>query len=87
MNSKSDSDCAYLERVSVSRRVLRFYRLAVETNLFGDWVVVREWGRIGRPARSKDEWFASLTDARAALMRRRRAKERRGYTSAPYEGA
>ncbi len=29
----------------------RFYALSVQPTLFGDWVLVREWGRIGAGGR------------------------------------
>jgi len=29
---------------------LRFYAIAVTPSLLGSWAMVREWGRIGRPA-------------------------------------
>ena len=59
--------------------MVRFYRLSVVETLFGEWAMVREWGRIGCPARGKDEWFTSSDDAQAALERQLRIKERRGY--------
>ena len=38
---------AYLEKVEPKQRMLRFYALHVAPTLFGDWALVREWGRIG----------------------------------------
>ena len=38
-----------LERHNSARRMHRYYRLTVERNLFGEWSLVREWGRIGQP--------------------------------------
>ena len=37
----------YLERRVPEGTVSRYYRIAVWPTLFGSWVVVREWGRIG----------------------------------------
>jgi predicted DNA-binding WGR domain protein len=57
----------------------RFYRLDVQPDLFGFWLLVREWGRIGRPGRTRVVSFATIDEAHDALQRQRRAKERRGY--------
>ena len=37
----------HLERRDPARNMKRFYRLAVERDLFGTVLLVREWGRIG----------------------------------------
>ena len=34
----------YLLRVDPSRNIRRFYKLFLAPSLFGDWVLVREWG-------------------------------------------
>lgn len=38
----------YLERIDHARNMARYYRLSVVKTLFGEWAMVREWGRIGR---------------------------------------
>ena len=35
-------------RIDADKNMARFYRLAVERDLFGMWCFIREWGRIGR---------------------------------------
>jgi hypothetical protein len=39
----------WLERRDPARNVARFYAITVAPTLFGPWVLVREWGRIGQP--------------------------------------
>lgn len=39
---------AYLERIDPAENCMRFYRFELFRNLFGDWQLDREWGRIGR---------------------------------------
>jgi predicted DNA-binding WGR domain protein len=39
---------AHLECVDPSENCLRFYKLSAFENMFGDWQLDREWGRIGR---------------------------------------
>ncbi|MFT4150835.1 MAG: WGR domain-containing protein [Paracoccaceae bacterium] len=63
----------------------RFYRVAVEYNLFGEYSVSREWGRRGaggRRGRERLSWFSNLRDACIAAERWRRRAERRGYRQA-----
>lgn len=57
----------------------RFYRVAVEDNLFGEYSVSREWGARGRQGREVLVWFSNLRDACLAAERWRRRAERRGY--------
>ena len=73
---------AYLERVDPARNMLRFYAIRIAPTLFGEWAVVREWGRIGSPGRERQSWFASAGEAVAAGLQARREKERRGYRGA-----
>jgi predicted DNA-binding WGR domain protein len=57
----------------------RYYCLTVERNLFGEWSLIRSWGRTGRPSRMTSELHATQQDARTALSRKEREKRRRGY--------
>jgi predicted DNA-binding WGR domain protein len=36
-----------LRRVDPLKNMRRFYRLDVQPDLFGQWCLIREWGRIG----------------------------------------
>jgi predicted DNA-binding WGR domain protein len=60
----------------------RFYALKIERSLFGDFLLVRMWGRIGTRGRARSDWFASAETAEDALHRLLRSKERRGYVQA-----
>jgi predicted DNA-binding WGR domain protein len=68
-----------LYRVDQSRNMRRFYRLEVQRDLFGFWLFIREWGRIGRSGQTRVASFAGIEDAHAALDCVRQKKERRGY--------
>jgi predicted DNA-binding WGR domain protein len=68
-----------LSRVDPLHNMRRFYRLDVQPDMFGFRLLVREWGRIGRPGRTRVVSFATSAGAHSALQRQRRAKERRGY--------
>jgi predicted DNA-binding WGR domain protein len=52
-----------LERHNPARRMHRYYRLTVERNLFGEWSLVREWGRIGQPSWRMIDLHATEQDA------------------------
>ena len=69
----------YLERHQPARRMHRYYRLSVERNLFGEWSLIREWGRIGKPSRRMIDLHATEQDAQAAMQRKGHEKRRRGY--------
>lgn len=56
-----------------------FYRLEIVGNLFGEFSVVREWGRMGGRAREQVDLFEGLLEASRAADRLRRARLRRGY--------
>ena len=46
----------------------RFYRMAVMPNLFGEWTLYREWGRIGQGGQVRMDWFEGENQAVAALV-------------------
>lgn len=57
----------------------RFYALGVEMTLFGEFALVREWGRIGCLGQRRSVIYPTQADAEAALAKLRHVKERRGY--------
>lgn len=69
----------YLERIDRAKNMARYYRLSVVETLFGDWAVVREWGRIGRGGQSREEWCESREEAATLLEEHRATRARRGY--------
>lgn len=71
-----------LYRIDSAKRMHRFYRLDVQCDLFGQWCLMREWGRIGSTGQTRSRPFSTEPQAHAALQRQRRVKERRGYGEA-----
>lgn len=69
----------YLTRVDPSRNMARFYALSVQPTLFGEWALVREWGRIGSPGRVLSQAFPSPAEAEAARDRWQSQKTHNGY--------
>ena len=69
----------YLERIDRAKNMARYYRLSVSETLFGEWAMVREWGRIGRRGQSCEHWCSSKADAMNLLSSKHAERVRRGY--------
>lgn len=72
-----------LYRIDPARRMWRFYIMDVQPDLFGQWSLIREWGRIGSPGQMRIATCPNEDEARARLARHLDIKERRGYCPAP----
>ena len=70
---------AYLVRIDAPANAFRFYALSVAPTLFGDWSLIREWGRIGSGGRLRIDQFDDEAAAHRALADLVRAKRKRGY--------
>ena len=57
----------------------------MQPTLFGEWSVVREWGRIGHPGTVRIDSFATEAEAAAEFSRKSREKLRRGYVIRPHQ--
>jgi len=71
-----------LRRIDEARNMRRFYRLAIEADLFGGFLLLRQFGRIGACGRVMAERFEDGALAAAALDRQAERKRRRGYIGA-----
>ena len=69
----------YLERHDITKNMHRFYRLWVMPTLFGDWALIREWGRVGSPGTVREYWYGDREAAEAEGEKLHREKRRRGY--------
>lgn len=74
---------SYLEKRDPMKNLARFYSLVVLPTLFGEWVLQREWGRIGQAGKVRTLHFPSQEDAMRALLKLEAAKKRRGYWLRP----
>ena len=72
-----------LTRSDPLKNVHRFYALQVEPTLFGEWVLIAEWGRVGCPGTVQQAVFQSLSLAEDALAKRQTVKISRGYQQSP----
>jgi predicted DNA-binding WGR domain protein len=66
--------------VEPGERKYRFYKLFIAPSLFGEWMLVREWGRIDSPGRVMTSRFETPGMAMIAMQELVREKLRRGYT-------
>lgn len=67
-------------RSDPARKAHRFYVVQLAPTLFGEWTVLREWGRIGSPGTVRSTSFASEQDAQQTEEEIVRRRLRRGYT-------
>jgi predicted DNA-binding WGR domain protein len=57
---------AFLTRIDPARNIDRFYIVDVTPTLFGEWALVREWGRRGSPGTMRLSSYQRRTDAETA---------------------
>ncbi|WP_299376510.1 WGR domain-containing protein [uncultured Tateyamaria sp.] len=69
----------YLTKIAPELGQFRFYRMDIVRGLFGDWGLVREWGRIGSSGQSRTDWFDTESDAKDARFDLHMKKAKRGY--------
>ena len=59
----------FLTRTDPMRNINRFYVIDVTPTLFGEWAVLREWGRRGSPGTLRLDSYQSRNDAEASEQR------------------
>lgn len=69
----------YLTKTDPSKNQHRFYALHIMPDLFGNWSLVRSWGRIGTSGSSRTDSFDSEEAAQDKLKALQRQKVRKGY--------
>lgn len=78
---------AELEACDPSRNILRSWQVAVGRDLFGQWVAIRAWGRIGHAGQSQQVAVAGPREAmrlaRRWLRHRASAPRRIGVVYRP----
>ena len=69
----------HFRRIDPAQNMRRYYRMAIQCDLFGRASLVREWGRIGSRGQMMIETHSDEGQAVNALMKLARAKQRKGY--------
>jgi len=57
----------------------RFYNLGISPDLFGGWLLIREYGRVGSPGQLLTNWFETQDACQTALAKLLLQKQRKGY--------
>lgn len=68
-----------LTKTEPEANLKRFYRMEIVQGLFGDWGVMRNWGRIGSSGQLRTDWFETEAEAKNARFELHMAKAKRGY--------
>ena len=71
----------YMTHVDPDQNMARFYTMSLQADLFGEWSLVREWGRIGRGGQVQVNSFPAIETAKSALERILKAKLKGGYST------
>jgi predicted DNA-binding WGR domain protein len=69
----------YLTRRDPSRNLARFYRMLMAPTLFGEWALIREWGRIGSGGTVRADPYPNAGAALLAMQALVREKKKCGY--------
>lgn len=70
---------AYLVHFVPSSNKHRFYPLIVTQGLFGEWALVREWGRVGASGKVRSDWYSTEAAAVKAGRLLQKQKIKKGY--------
>ena len=79
-NGERTLSAVILHRIDHEQNMHRYYRLDVQPDLFGEWGVVREWGRIGQAGRYRVDPYPTAAQAEERMQFQQAAKQGRGYT-------
>ena len=71
--------CCLMFQNDPTKRTSRFYRVEISANLFQEFSVLREWGRVGSKGRQIIRLFPDLLSASKAADNVRETNLRRGY--------
>jgi len=74
------AEMAFLTRIDPTRNINRFYAVQVIPSLFGDWTVMREWGRSGSPGTVRLSSYQRRDEAETAEQRTLKVRLQHGYT-------
>ena len=69
----------FLTRIDPTRNMDRFYIVAVTPTLFGEWAVLREWGRRGSPGTMRLDSYQRRNEAETAERRTIKRRLQHGY--------
>lgn len=68
-----------LIRIDPAQNMRRYYCISVQPDLFGGYILTREWGRVGKAGQLYTEHFPEVALAVEASKRLAEVKRRKGY--------
>ncbi len=69
-----------LEKIDSDRNQRRFYSMRICKTLFGEWCLIREWGRLGNAGgQCMTDYAATKQEAITSLQKITQQKTKRGY--------
>jgi predicted DNA-binding WGR domain protein len=71
---------AFLTRTGPAKNLHRFYVVRLAPTLFGDWTLLREWGRRGSPGTVRITSFDRYDEAQKAEQQTVKRRLQHGYT-------
>ena len=69
----------YMQRPPAGAEAPRFFQITLQQDLFGGWLLVREWGQLGARPSTKRSVFLDQEQAEAALEQLRAQQAERGF--------
>jgi len=69
-----------LSKEQPQHNISRYYLIQIVPGLFGQWGVLREWGRIGQPGTVRQDWYVTESEAIQAAGILLEAKQKLGYS-------
>jgi predicted DNA-binding WGR domain protein len=73
----------YLTRTNPARNLKRLYIVDITPTLFGEWAVLREWGRRGSPGTMRLSSYRRREEAHADEQRTIKRRLQHGYRGQP----
>jgi predicted DNA-binding WGR domain protein len=80
-----DGSSLHLNRIRPDRNERRFYELSIATDLFGNVLLCRNWGRIGTSGGTRFDQYCDEGEATINLHHIARRKHKRGYVFVPLD--
>ncbi len=69
----------YLTNINPNQNRYRFYHITIQPGLFGNFCLIRRWGRVGNKGRSLSRSFETIEELYKKVNRLVKMRERRGY--------
>jgi predicted DNA-binding WGR domain protein len=71
---------AFFTRTDPAKKIDRFYLVRLAPTLFGEWTLLREWGRSGSPGTMRLTSFEQFDQAQQAETRAIKRRLGHGYS-------